>query len=256
MGVMTPLRCDGQGADLTCVEASTDGIRACAKRGSAIAGELTVPVGTAGDCLRAGSAVGAAAEPLRESFAIKDSVDQYRLVMPSWRALGTRAWPCWAAVYAPILDRSTLRLETDQATAELVKVAANSFLARKISFMTARPEVADIAGADVTTARTCDRARREGLPETPQRRCRARRLRLPKGLGGTASAEESRRGESVAFWSMLTRLICHAVRHVVVRIADSSYGDYPFVRLQCSGWHPNPKATRLVSPQRWMSRCG
>jgi UDP-glucose/GDP-mannose dehydrogenase family, central domain len=53
------------------------------------------------------------------------------------------------AVYAPVLETGTPYLATDLATAELVKVAANAFLATKISFINAVATVCDAAGADV-----------------------------------------------------------------------------------------------------------
>jgi UDPglucose 6-dehydrogenase len=53
-------------------------------------------------------------------------------------------------VYAPILAADTPCIVTDFATAELVKVAANSFLATKISFINAMAEVCEVTGADVT----------------------------------------------------------------------------------------------------------
>ncbi len=53
-------------------------------------------------------------------------------------------------VYAAMLDADTPRLVTDLATAQLVKVAANSFLATKISFINAMAELCEAAGGDVT----------------------------------------------------------------------------------------------------------
>ena len=53
-------------------------------------------------------------------------------------------------VYETPLSRGTPRLVTDYATAELVKTAANSFLATKISFINAMAEVCEATGADVT----------------------------------------------------------------------------------------------------------
>jgi UDPglucose 6-dehydrogenase len=52
--------------------------------------------------------------------------------------------------YAPILAGDVPVVITDYATAELVKVAANSFLATKISFINSMAELCDAAGADVT----------------------------------------------------------------------------------------------------------
>jgi UDPglucose 6-dehydrogenase len=54
-------------------------------------------------------------------------------------------------VYASALEAETPRIVTDFATAELVKVAANAFLATKISFINAMAEVCEAAGGDVVT---------------------------------------------------------------------------------------------------------
>ena len=53
-------------------------------------------------------------------------------------------------VYAPPVAKGTPFIVTDLATAELVKVSANAFLATKISFINAMAEIAEVVGADVT----------------------------------------------------------------------------------------------------------
>ena len=53
-------------------------------------------------------------------------------------------------MYAKALADDTPKVVTDYATAELVKTAANSFLATKISFINAMAEVCEATGADVT----------------------------------------------------------------------------------------------------------
>jgi UDPglucose 6-dehydrogenase len=53
-------------------------------------------------------------------------------------------------VYAATIESGTPRIVTDFATAELVKVSANAFLATKISFINAMAEIAEATGADVT----------------------------------------------------------------------------------------------------------
>jgi UDPglucose 6-dehydrogenase len=54
-------------------------------------------------------------------------------------------------VYASLLAAGTPYVSTDLATAELAKVAANSFLATKISFINAMANICEVAGADVVT---------------------------------------------------------------------------------------------------------
>jgi UDPglucose 6-dehydrogenase len=59
------------------------------------------------------------------------------------------------AAYKPVLDLGTPVVRTDLATAELVKVAANSFLATKISYINAMAEVCEAVGADVKDLADC-----------------------------------------------------------------------------------------------------
>ena len=66
------------------------------------------------------------------------------------------------AAFRPILDSGTPVVVTDLATAELVKVAANSFLATKISYINAMAEVCEATGADVQRPRRGPRLRRRG----------------------------------------------------------------------------------------------
>ena len=57
---------------------------------------------------------------------------------------------CWTRCTPPRSPTGTPKVETDLATAQLVKVAANSFLATKISFINAMAELCEATGADVT----------------------------------------------------------------------------------------------------------
>ncbi|HEX8304194.1 MAG TPA: UDP-glucose/GDP-mannose dehydrogenase family protein [Jatrophihabitans sp.] len=120
-----------------------------------VVGKSTVPAGTAAQLaeLLAEHAphpeVELAWNPefLREGFAVEDTLRPDRLVF------GVRSE--WAeqtlrSAYAPVIDTGAPVIVTDFATAELVKVAANSFLATKISFINAMAEVCEATGADVT----------------------------------------------------------------------------------------------------------
>ena len=53
-------------------------------------------------------------------------------------------------IYASLIEAKVPVIETDFATAELVKVSANAFLATKISFINAMAEVCEASGADVS----------------------------------------------------------------------------------------------------------
>jgi UDPglucose 6-dehydrogenase len=89
-------------------------------------------------------------EFLREGFAVQDTLHPDRLVygLPAG-ADGETAERMLDDVYASIVERGTPKVVTDYATAEMVKTAANSFLATKISFINAMAELCEATGADV-----------------------------------------------------------------------------------------------------------
>ena len=152
IAVGTP-QSDSGAADMTYVDAAVTALLPYIGPGHVVVGKSTVPVGTA-ERLRA-MVVGTGAklmwnpEFLREGFAVSDTLAPDRLVYgiaPGDDDLVS----VLDEVYRPIVDRGTPRLVMDFATAELVKVAANSFLATKISFINAMAEIAEVTGADVT----------------------------------------------------------------------------------------------------------
>ncbi len=151
--VGTPQSKDGLAADLTYVKASVAAIAPYLKNGSLVVGKSTVPVGTA-QMLRDQLAVSAPdadlawnPEFLREGFAVEDTLTPNRLVVG---VVNDRAETILKEVYAPVIALGTPWIRADLPTAELVKVAANSFLATKISFINAMAEVCEAAGGDVT----------------------------------------------------------------------------------------------------------
>ena len=85
-------------------------------------------------------------EFLREGFAVQDSLTPDRIVLG---VTSGRAEGLLREVYAAPLAADVPLLVMDLETAELVKVAANAFLATKISFINAMAEVCEEAGADV-----------------------------------------------------------------------------------------------------------
>ena len=154
--VGTPQLPGASGADLSHIEAVVDGLAPHLTRGCLMAGKSTVPVGTAA---RLAARIAELARPaaaelawnpefLREGFAVQDTLRPDRIVVGS---TSDAADATLRAVYAPVLDAGTPYIATDLATAELVKVAANAFLATKISFINAVANVCDAAGADVMT---------------------------------------------------------------------------------------------------------
>lgn len=151
--VGTPQKEDGLAADLTYIYGAVAGITPYLKSGSLVVGKSTVPVGTA-DALRKQLATTAPQSDIawnpeftREGFAVEDSLRPDRIVIG---VTNDRAEEILREVYAPILEIGTPWVRADLPTAELVKVAANSFLATKISFINAMAEVCEAAGADVT----------------------------------------------------------------------------------------------------------
>ena len=154
VAVGTPQSADGS-ADMAYVNGAIEGLVPYLSEGDLVVGKSTVPVGTAERLSALVTATGALLmwnpEFLREGFAVEDTLSPDRLVygVPEG-ADGDAATAILDEVYAEILAKGTPRLVMNFATAELVKVAANSFLATKISFINAMAEIADVTGANVT----------------------------------------------------------------------------------------------------------
>ncbi|MGA5304156.1 UDP-glucose dehydrogenase family protein [Nucisporomicrobium flavum] len=160
--VGTPQRADGMGADLAYVEASVTNLARHLNRRALIVGKSTVPVGTAEwvEQLVAkhtdpelGIEVAWSPEFLQEGFAVEDVLRPNRIVVgvkTEWANGMLYAAHKGVFDLAATEDREVPLVVTDFATAELVKVAANAFLATKISFINAMAEVCEVAGGDVT----------------------------------------------------------------------------------------------------------
>ena len=154
--VGTPQAAGSYAADLTYVERAFEALASRIDRKALLVGKSTVPIGTAERLTRLvseRSPIGAELELawnpefLREGFAIEDTLHPDRLVFGVASEWAERQL---AAAFAPILEQETPLVVTDLATAELVKVAANSFLATKISYINAMAEVCEATGADVS----------------------------------------------------------------------------------------------------------
>ena len=148
-------------ADLTYVDSAFEALLPHVRPGDLVVGKSTVPVGTAEALAERLKGTGATLvwnpEFLREGFAVEDTLHPDRLVygLPTDEdgeptAEGVAARAVLDEVYAAPLADGTPLVVTDFATAQLVKVAANSFLATKISFINAMAELAEATGADVT----------------------------------------------------------------------------------------------------------
>jgi UDPglucose 6-dehydrogenase len=153
VAVGTPQQADSYAADLTFVDAAFAALLPVLAPGDVVVGKSTVPVGTAARLAElvegAGARLAWNPEFLREGFAVRDTISPDRLVY-GVRAGDDASVAALDEVYASAIAGGTPRVVTDFATAELVKVAANAFLATKISFINAMAEVAEATGADVT----------------------------------------------------------------------------------------------------------
>ncbi len=205
IGVGTPQQAGGYAADLTYVDKAVTDLLPHLRPGDVVAGKSTVPVGTAAQLAARIAPTGATLiwnpEFLREGWAVQDTIDPDRLVVgvPDGED-GQRAAQLMRDVFYPAVAKGTPFLVTDYATAELVKVAANAFLATKISFINAMAEIAEVTGADVTQ-----------LADAIGHDVRIGRRFLGAGIGFgggclpkdirafSARAEELGKGESVAF---------------------------------------------------------
>ena len=151
--VGTPQSENSLAADMKYVDAALDAIAPICKPGSLVVGKSTVPVGTAArlrsKLLSLNPQVDLAWNPefLREGFAVEDTLHPNRLVVG---VTTDEAENKLKAIYAKNLSENTPWVRADLPTSELVKVAANSFLATKISFINAMAEVCEAAGGDVT----------------------------------------------------------------------------------------------------------
>ncbi|KOG34311.1 UDP-glucose dehydrogenase family protein [Streptomyces resistomycificus] len=234
--VGTPQLPGSGAADLRHVEAVVDGLAAhLADAGDQpdqpvlVVGKSTVPVGTA-DMLarRLGRAADVAWNPefLREGCAVQDTLRPERIVA------GVRTPTAEARlreIYAPLTAAGAPFIVTDPATAELVKLASNSFLATKVSFINAMAEICDATGADVLTL-----AEAMGADSRIGPRFLAPGLGfggscLPKDIRAfTARAEELGLGESVAFLRQVDEINTRQRRRTVElaeRLVGGSFAD-------------------------------
>lgn len=158
IAVGTPQSATTGAADLSYVESAIDTLLASLPSGTeaVVVGKSTVPVGTAQRLSDRLAPTGATLvwnpEFLREGFAVQDTLHPDRIVYglpadPESAAHGRRVLD---EAYAPLLAEGIPQIVTGYATAELVKVAANSFLATKISFINAMAELCEATGGDVT----------------------------------------------------------------------------------------------------------
>ncbi|GAB1336006.1 UDP-glucose/GDP-mannose dehydrogenase family protein [Streptomyces sp. E-15] len=153
--VNTPQKHGEYACDMSYVDSAIASLAPHLRGPALVVGKSTVPVGSAdrlaaylAEHAPAGSDAELAWNPefLREGFAVQDTLRPDRIVVG---VRGERAEKLLRDVYATPINAGTPFVVTDFPTAELVKTAANSFLATKISFINAMAEVCETAGGDV-----------------------------------------------------------------------------------------------------------
>ncbi|MGX1671667.1 UDP-glucose dehydrogenase family protein [Streptomyces sp. NPDC055400] len=153
--VNTPQKHGEYACDMSYVDAAVESLARHLSKPALVVGKSTVPVGSAErlaarilELAPAGGDVELAWNPefLREGFAVQDTLHPDRIVVG---VRSDRAEKTLREVYATPVGQGSPFVVTDFPTAELVKTAANSFLATKISFINAMAEVCEAAGGDV-----------------------------------------------------------------------------------------------------------
>jgi UDPglucose 6-dehydrogenase len=240
--VGTPQLAGSSAADLSYVDGVIRELAPYLRRRCLVVGKSTVPVGTAArltallqDNAPAGADIELAWNPefLREGYAVQDTLKPDRLVF----GVGSD----WAltqleASFAPLLEAGIPAVTMDLATAELVKVAANSFLATKISFINAMAEVCEATGADV---------QRLAKALSYDDRIGGRFLHPGLGFGGGClpkdirafihRAEELGVGKSVAFLRQVDAINKRRRERTVDLIREQAGGDLSGVRVCALG---------------------
>jgi len=250
--VGTPQQQGAEAADLSYVDSAFEEILANMNRPSVIVGKSTVPVGTAQRLADAtqrrgvNDSVEVAWNPefLREGTAIEDTLRPDRLVF------GVETEACESVlkeVYASLISDGVSFVTTDLATAEMVKVAANSFLATKISFINAMAEICEVANADVVTL-----SRALGYDERIGRRF----LQAGLGFGGgclpkdirafSARAGELGAADAVSFLREVDKINLRRRERVVSLVGSILAGDFLGKRVAVLGaaFKPNSDDVR------------
>jgi UDPglucose 6-dehydrogenase len=251
--VGTPQQQGSHAADLRYVDAAFEALARRIDRKVLLVGKSTVPLGTAErltELVQSVSPIGAELELawnpefLREGFAVQDTLTPDRLV---FGVAGEWALEQLKAVFEPILETGTPLVVTDLRTAELVKVAANSFLATKISYINAMAEVCETTGADVQ-----DLAEALSLDA----RIGGRFLKPGLGFGGGClpkdirafrhRAEELGVGKAVAFLDEVDQINQRRRSRTVDLVRELAGGDLSGMRVAALGaaFKPNSDDVR------------
>lgn len=156
--VNTPQKHGEYACDMSYVDSAVESLAPHLTRRALVVGKSTVPVGSAERLAAKLAALAPAGEEielawnpefLREGYAVQDTLHPDRIVIGVTADATARAEKLLREVYATPMGEGTPLVVTDFPTSELVKTAANSFLATKISFINAMAEVCEAAGGDV-----------------------------------------------------------------------------------------------------------
>lgn len=250
--VPTPMGAGGS-ADLRAVEAVTAEIGDVLPPGCALITKSTVPVGTA---KRIQAMVGRDDVPvvsnpefLREGTAVQDFLHPDRIVVGSDSAAAA-AWVgrLYGDLAAPVVV-------ADAASAELVKYAANCFLALKLSYVNSIAELCERLGADIDLVT-------EGMGY--DRRIGRTFLKPGPGWGGSCLPKDTsalvKVAESVDYdFRMLTSAIDENIAQrdrVVAKIAGACGGALAGARVRCWAWRSRRARTICAILRRWQClRC-
>ncbi|WP_431044061.1 UDP-glucose dehydrogenase family protein [Streptomyces sp. P1-3] len=153
--VNTPQKHGEYACDMSFVDSAFESLAPHLRRPALVVGKSTVPVGSAArlaarlaELAPAGADAELAWNPefLREGFAVEDTLHPDRIVVG---VTSDQAEKVLREVYATPVGEGSPFVVTDFPTAELVKTAANSFLATKISFINAMAEICEASDGDV-----------------------------------------------------------------------------------------------------------
>jgi UDPglucose 6-dehydrogenase len=238
--VGTPQTKGSLAADTSYLHSAIADVSKYLREDALVVGKSTVPVGTAAllteELLAATgfASVNLAWNPefLREGTALEDSLRPDRLVVG---VTNQRSEDLLRQVFEPMIASGIPFLVTDLATAELVKAAANAFLATKISFINAMAEIAEVSGADASAL-----AQAIGYDE----RIGNKFLRNGVGFGGgclpkdiralMARAEELGVGESVAYLKEIDKINIRR-RDRVIALLEAELGSLKSKRVLVLG---------------------
>jgi UDPglucose 6-dehydrogenase len=240
--VGTPQETDSPAADLRYLHAALARLAPHLDTGCLVAGKSTVPVGTAEGLTAylhrttpAGTRAELAWNPefLREGHAVEDTLHPDRLV---FGVASEHARALLATCYALIIADGTPVVVTDLATSELVKSAANSYLATKISYINAMAEICEATGADVSQLATA---------LSYDNRIGGRFLKPGLGFGGgclpkdirafTHRAKELGVGQAVGFLQEVDAINQRRRQRTVDLITEMACGDLTGVRVTVLG---------------------